>query len=182
MVDAGGKQFNNIGGQVKNKIEFIKDYKFTIAFESSTFLGYTTEKIFEPMVANSVPIYFGNPKVDLEFNSEAFIWLKDISQMDEIIEQIIAIDKDDEQYLNLLNKPFLNESQRKYNWKYDLYGFFDNIFSQSIESAKRIPEFGYNAYFLREVKQMSDLRQKHKNINRIKSIASDFSHFFKVNN
>ena len=36
----------------------------TIAFENSSFPGYTTEKIFEPMLEGSIPIYWGNPRVD----------------------------------------------------------------------------------------------------------------------
>src|SRR5205085_7165118 len=52
-VDSGGRLMNNIGGPVKNKLEFIGRYKFTIAFENSSQPGYTTEKIFEPMQVNS---------------------------------------------------------------------------------------------------------------------------------
>ena len=75
-VDSGGKFLNNIGYHIPKKVEFIKDYKFTIAFENSVCEGYTTEKIFEPMVMNSMPIYFGNPLVDKDFNKDSFIWMK----------------------------------------------------------------------------------------------------------
>ncbi|WP_298236993.1 glycosyltransferase family 10 [uncultured Algibacter sp.] len=33
-IDSGGAVLNNVGGRVKNKTEFIKDYKFVIAFEN----------------------------------------------------------------------------------------------------------------------------------------------------
>ncbi len=50
-VDSGGLALNNIGYIVKNKLEFIKDYKFTIAFENSSYSGYTTEKITDAFIS-----------------------------------------------------------------------------------------------------------------------------------
>ena len=42
QVDSGGSVYNNIGGRVADKLEFIKDYKFVISFENSVYDGYTT--------------------------------------------------------------------------------------------------------------------------------------------
>ncbi len=47
-VDSGGRVLNNVGGPVTDKLAFIKDYKFVLAFENSSYAGYTTEKILEP--------------------------------------------------------------------------------------------------------------------------------------
>jgi len=55
------------------KINFIKNYKFTIAFENSTSPGYTTEKLWQPMLSGSVPVYWGNPEVDRMFNTRSFV-------------------------------------------------------------------------------------------------------------
>ena len=62
-VDSGGRHLNKIGYSVDNKMEFIKDYKFVIAFENSSYPGYTTEKILEPLVAGCIPVYWGSPAV-----------------------------------------------------------------------------------------------------------------------
>lgn len=76
-VDAGGRAFNNIGYRVPGgpwgKIEFLKPYKFNIAFENASLPGYTTEKIVEPMAARCLPIYWGNPLVHREFNPKSFL-------------------------------------------------------------------------------------------------------------
>jgi hypothetical protein len=56
-VDSGGKHLNNLGYQIKNKLDFMQQYKFTIAFENYSYPGYTTEKIYDPMLVNSIPIY-----------------------------------------------------------------------------------------------------------------------------
>ena len=43
----GGKYKNNIGGFIKNKIQFLSSYKFSIAIENSEGDGYITEKIMD---------------------------------------------------------------------------------------------------------------------------------------
>ena len=54
-------------------MDFIKDYKFVISFENSSYPGYTTQKLIEPMLVNSSPIYWGNKSVGKDFNTKSFI-------------------------------------------------------------------------------------------------------------
>jgi len=103
-VDSGGRHLNNIGGPVKDKLQFIKDYKFTIAFENSSVPGYTTEKLLEPIIAGSLPVYYGNPLLFLDFEPGTFIRLENKSDIKKVIEEIINLDNDDEKYLAMLNK------------------------------------------------------------------------------
>ena len=56
-VDMGGLVNNNVGGQVKNKIEFLSSYKFSIAMENSDWDGYINEKIIESFVGGTIPLY-----------------------------------------------------------------------------------------------------------------------------
>ena len=112
-VDSGGRFANNIGGSVDNKVKFQSNYKFSIAFENNAYRpqhpGYTTEKIMEPMTVNSIPIYWGNPEIDKEFNTKSFINVYDYDSIDDVIDYIIELDKDDNKYLELLNQPWFNE-------------------------------------------------------------------------
>ncbi len=105
-VDSGGRFLNNTGIPVENKMEFIRDYKFVLAFENSSFPGYTTEKLIEPMLVNSIPVYWGNPVVGKDFNTRSFININDISHVEEAINKIIELDNDDEKYLAMRNEPF----------------------------------------------------------------------------
>lgn len=105
QVDSGGQWNNNVGGPVADKMAFIKDYKFVLAFENSSYPGYTTEKIFQPMLVRSLPIYWGSPLVHLDFNTRSFINCHDFASFEEVIERIIAIDQDDELYLQYLSEP-----------------------------------------------------------------------------
>jgi alpha(1,3/1,4) fucosyltransferase len=110
-VDSGGRLLNNIGGPVKDKLEFIGRYKFTIAFENSSHPGYTTEKIFEPMQVSSLPIYWGNPLVHLDFNPHSFVNYFDYGSLDRLIERVIEIDRDDELYCSYLRQPWYHGNQ-----------------------------------------------------------------------
>lgn len=75
-VDAPGRVQNNcppIGPSGQDKIDFLKKRRFTIAFENSSASGYTTEKIVDAMLAGSVPIYWGNPRVAEDFDERCYI-------------------------------------------------------------------------------------------------------------
>ena len=141
-VDSGGRFLNNIGKPVANKLDFIKDYKFTIAFENSSVPGYTTEKIVEPMIVNSMPVYWGNPDIELDFNKNSFIYVNDFSSIEEAIEEVIRLDKDDSAYLKKLSEPWFLGSDY-YSNKEKLTLFLSKIIDQDKESAKRSTDYGY---------------------------------------
>lgn len=63
FVASGGGFRNNIGKRVKDKIKFLGQYKFNIAFENSQSSGYCTEKLIEAFAAQVVPIYWGDPSL-----------------------------------------------------------------------------------------------------------------------
>jgi hypothetical protein len=57
--------------------ETFAKYKFTIAFENTQVPGYVTEKLINPYLGRSVPIYWGAPDLEeLGFNPKAFIICK----------------------------------------------------------------------------------------------------------
>jgi hypothetical protein len=110
QVDSGGKYLNNIGGAITNKMDFIKDYKFVLAFENSSYPGYTTEKIIQPFIVNSIPIYWGNPKIDLDFNPKAFLNATKL-KTSQLINQIIQLDSNDELAIEMLAESTFNNNE-----------------------------------------------------------------------
>jgi len=157
-VDSGGKYLNNIGRPVSDKLEFIKDYKFTIAFENSSASGYTTEKLIEPMAANSVPIYWGNPSVHLDFNKKSFICVNDFDNIDQAVNEIIKLDTHDDAYLKILSEPHYNTGQRNYiDYMNDFDTFMNHIFEQPFIKAKRQTRFGYAKYYQKNKLIMSKI-------------------------
>lgn len=109
-VDSGGKHLNNIGGRVKDKLEFISGYKFNLCFENAQHQGYTTEKIVEAMRCQTIPLYWGNPLIHFEFNTKSFFNYTDYQNEDEMIEDIIEHDKDDQKYYQKFIKPWFEDN------------------------------------------------------------------------
>lgn len=80
-IDAPGRSMNNmpgidpVPGQVswQAKIDFLRAYKFVIAFENSSAPGYNTEKLSHAIEADCVPIYWGDPEIGRSFNNKRFI-------------------------------------------------------------------------------------------------------------
>ena len=104
-VDSGGKVMNNVGGRVADKLKFLRDYKFTIAFENSSYPGYTTEKILEAIISNTIPIYWGNPLIGRDFNPGRFINCHDFKGFDEVISHVREVDQDDDLYRKYIAAP-----------------------------------------------------------------------------
>jgi hypothetical protein len=134
-VDSGGKLFNNLGYEVNGKRNFQKDYKFTIAYENNAYrpqwIGYTTEKIMEPMVTNSIPIYWGNPRIDLEFNTKSFVNFYDFKSEEDMIDYIIELDQDDKKYFEVLqNNWFVNNIIPETNKIESIKSFLYKIFEK----------------------------------------------------
>ena len=179
-VDSGGKYLNNIGFQVPKKVEFIKEYKFTIAFENSVCEGYTTEKVFEPMVMNSMPIYYGNPLVEKDFNPDSFIWMKNPEDIKSTVEEIIRLDLDDQAYLEKISKPKFTKEQLNYNWEQELSDFLNSIFSKGLNAARYVPIHGFNQFHQEELKQMVVLRKQQKRVNQWKVLLADLSFALKL--
>ena len=93
-VDAAGSLLNNMGqripgrGDQKPKVDFISEYRFTIAAENSSFPGYTTEKLLHPLSIGSIPIYWGSPVAHLDFNQDAYINVHEFDDLVEVVDLI----------------------------------------------------------------------------------------------
>jgi hypothetical protein len=47
-----------------SKKGMVKHYKFTVAIENSIKHEYATGKLWQPLAAGSVPLYYGGPNID----------------------------------------------------------------------------------------------------------------------
>lgn len=129
-VDSGGRVLNNLGYLVDDKLDFLNSYKFTIAFENSEYPGYTTEKLIHPKLKNSIPIYWGNPSVSIDWNDKSFINAYDFNSMSELISYIKEIDNDDDLYYKMLLEPHFVNDDLPFDFNHNnLFPFFDVIFS-----------------------------------------------------
>ena len=88
-----------------------RDYKFVICFENSMAEDYITEKLPNAMLGNSIGIYHGAPNVGEYFNTKSFIHCADYPNYEAVIQRIIELDQDDEQYRQMLREPFFVDNQ-----------------------------------------------------------------------
>jgi len=134
LVDCGGKWMNNIGSSVVNKLEFQENYKFSISFENNAYRpqhpGYTTEKIIQPMQALSIPIYWGNPLIGLEFNTNSFINWYDYNSDEKMIEAIIELDNNQDKYIEMLKRPWFEDGIPDNNKIDNIKSFLYKIFEK----------------------------------------------------
>jgi len=100
--------FNNTGVKIgwEQKLQYIKSFKFMISFENTSYPGYVTEKIFEPMLVNTIPIYWGSDTVINEFNSKSYIDVNGLSISD-AVDKVLSIDANDDLYYEMYKEPYL---------------------------------------------------------------------------
>ncbi len=137
-VDSGGRFRNNIGGPIaggsQGKVQFLRQYKFNIAFENAAIPGYTTEKLFEAMQARTLPIYWGDPLVGRDFNPQSFLNRADFADEEALVEKIIELDHDDAKYLEYLRQPYFHgDKPNEFFSKQRLLDFFEKIFTTPIQ-------------------------------------------------
>jgi hypothetical protein len=140
-VDSGGLVLNNIGRRVgaghtdqgysvDDKRIFQSEYKFTIAFENSSHPGYVTEKIVDPLLAGSVPIYWGSERIAEEFNHGCFINAHEYPSMSEVVRRVVEVDCDDDLYRLYLSGPRFSGGKLPACCEPDyLVPFFQKIFA-----------------------------------------------------
>ena len=121
-VDSAGLLFNNVGDEIfaglgggggeLKKHEFLKKYKFCLAYENASSQGYTTEKLLHAKVAGCIPIYWGDPKVERDFDTKGFIDARKFTTPEELIEAVRKIDSNPGEYLKMFAVPALDEYKR----------------------------------------------------------------------
>ena len=161
QVDSGGRQWNNVGGPVQDKQEFISNYKFNIAFENSAVRGYTTEKIMDAMTANTLPIYWGNPWIGKDFNERSFINVNAFSSLEEAVQRIVELDTNDEQYLNIMKEPWV-EDLSIFNWENKLKVFLTNIIEKPLTEARYLVDDGIQKLHKQTMKTLAFANEKLK--------------------
>lgn len=107
----------------------------------------------EPMLVSSLPIYWEDRLVGLDFNPDSFINAADYPSLEALVEYIIELDTNDDKYLSILSRPWLNQDNYL-DWKERFFGFFANIFNKPLNEQKYLPPYGYSKYYRKRLLQM----------------------------
>jgi alpha(1,3/1,4) fucosyltransferase len=71
---AMAEDWPSYGGVVKDKIQLLKNFKYSICYENAYDIpGYITEKIFDSMSAGCIPVYWGAPNITQFIPADCFI-------------------------------------------------------------------------------------------------------------
>jgi len=121
-VDSAGRLFNNVGSDIFAglgggggeliKHEFLKAYKFCLAYENERSDGYMTEKWLHAKAAGCIPIYWGDPKADRDFDMDSCIDARGAATPGELIELVRAVDTNDAEWMRRFSKPALDDVRR----------------------------------------------------------------------
>ena len=148
-VCSGGKVLNTLGHRVADKRAFLAECRFTIAFENESHPGYTTEKVVEPMLVDSIPIYWGDPLIGREFDTRSFLSAHDCgarrlsAMLDELVDRVVAVDRDPDLLRVLLARPWLRGNRVPGSVDEEvILGRFEHIFATSIEPVGRRRSIG----------------------------------------
>ncbi|WOH04738.1 hypothetical protein DCAR_0624150 [Daucus carota subsp. sativus] len=106
-IDSYGGCHRNRDGRV-DKVQALKRYKFSLAFENSNEEDYVTEKYFQSLVAGSIPVVVGAPNIQ-EFSpsSNAILHIKELKDIPSVSKSMRYLADHPEAY---------NQSLR---WKYE---------------------------------------------------------------
>lgn len=118
QVDSAGRLFNNVGSEIfasmgggggeQKKLEFLKDYKFSITYENSSSSGYCTEKYLHAKAAGCVPIYWGDPTFERDFDPKGCIDARKFRTPEELVAAVEAVDTNDSEWLKRFAVPALD--------------------------------------------------------------------------
>lgn len=121
-VDSAGRLFNNMGDQIfaglgggggeLKKLEFLKNYKFCLSYENQSAPGYVTEKLLHAKAAGCIPIYWGDPKVERDFNIDGCIDAREFKTREQLIEAVKKVDTDTGLWLRKFSVPAIDEVTR----------------------------------------------------------------------
>lgn len=122
-VDSAGRLFNNVGsdlfaglggggGELK-KIEFFRKYKYALTYENAESPGYCTEKMLHAKVAGCIPIYWGDPEVEKDFDTRGFLDARSVKSKEELIALVKKIEENSSLYEAMRSIPALDEVREK---------------------------------------------------------------------
>lgn len=153
-----------LGGPVPDKLKFCARYKFNIAFENSCSLGYTTEKVMEPLCVHSIPIYYGNPDVTSDFNKECMVLVKNADDIERAVNEIIYLDTHDVAYLEKCYAIPVEKKKNYASYCSKLEDFLLHIFEQPLTEVRRLNQYGFQPVYRKRLQRLNRIENLFRGI------------------
>jgi len=101
---------NKYWRDAKDEFFLTHPHKFMMTYENSSYPYYCTEKLMDAFLTGSLPIYWGDPKVEEDWNSKAFI---NIMKTPNWLDFIKEVDNDKSVFDEMINEPVFTEEQKQ---------------------------------------------------------------------
>lgn len=121
----------------EERLEFERNYRFSIACENSSHPGYMTEKLLVSFAAGTIPIYWGDPEVKRVINPEAFLCVSDYPTLEDLVRDVAEIDQDAQRYQRMISTPVFLDPDYYQNMQDGVIAFLQHIFDQDRSDAVR---------------------------------------------
>lgn len=171
-----GKGHPCYGGTVKNKYEVFHQYRFALCYENTrTRKDYITEKIWDCLTAQIVPVYAGAENISDYIPKECYIDRFQFNSYEEMAEYLMSIDENTykrylEAAIKLLQSEKIKEFSSEKYVRQILYA------AENMYNGFEITEYGLN--FLRKkaqkerinleyMKLRADLRSRMENLRKV---------------
>ena len=154
-ADIDRKLYNENKTYNDSAVEKYSKYKFVLALESNIVDGYITEKLINPILARSIPIYAGSSDIFNYFNKNRIIYIFDFTNYDDLIEHIKKIDNDAELYNSIIDQPIFTK-----NSPITIYNYLDYI-------TKNLSDNLNDKHILNNIKLTFDINTKINYIDHI---------------
>jgi len=123
-IDFYGRNWNVSDSRYKgaphNKSDALMDYEYSIGIENSNYPNYLTEKFFDLIVCNTVPIYYGCTNVDKLYPPDSFFEIDFSRDVLSAVEQITDIYHNDDYSARL---PSVLIAKSLYYNEYNIFNF-----------------------------------------------------------
>lgn len=86
-IDVFGFAYNKLD----NKIDGLKDYRFSITVENAKEDYYFTEKLIDCFVTGTIPIYWGCPSIGNFFDTNGIITFNTVGELQEILNNLEGV-------------------------------------------------------------------------------------------
>ena len=137
-AELGGWRVPLTPNRVAAKAAFLRRYKFTLAVENAIWPGYATEKLVDPMYADSIPIYVGDPQAGTSFDPASYVDVARFGSLAEALEFVREVDHDRSLHLKMLATPWYRGNEvPRYARDETIAAFFDRIFAAALARRSR---------------------------------------------
>jgi hypothetical protein len=137
-VHSSGRGLNNTGFLAlpgpAAKLEFLRPYRFTLAFENKDRPGWTTEKMYDPLAAHSIPVFWGDRHASQYFNPQSFINAYDFRSWEELADYVCHVDETPELFEKYLRATPFHHNQPPREFSHErILAFFEKIFTSNVK-------------------------------------------------